>query len=313
MKCQAILFVLILTIFKVNLVKLSLNLKSSDPLLSPISIANEVIVKNTINHVLEKGLNKSPIDLEPNRYHILNQIEHNDKYLETKTENIFYPGKEKESAITNKEPNVKTLRKNAFYYLKDKKPYYGHFSKGYRNLESLQSDGQMQVPILYMDLDDLKATEEQLNNLKERLNKAQFFVPKPNPDYDDNISKKLYKEDSKPYYNPMIKEVENGIKYLKETIKKVEMMLNQNDQINPKNPPIFVRVDSKTIEYQNANNAAKEDLSNNIIKNYYYPASKEDEDKVKDDQKKNNVKIPADSNSGNASKRENNIQQKNEK
>lgn len=257
----------------------------SDKIVSPLTIAKDLIVKNTINKVIERGLNKSPVDLEPNRFHILNNKEHDEKYRETATKVQYYPIGTPDGPTSALTPsNVRNLKRPALYHL-DRKPYYGKY-KHHRSIDPLEVDGQIKVPVVYMDLDDFKATEEQLAKLQERLENAKFFIPKPNGEFDGNDSKKLYNNDPKPYYDPMTLEKENGQEYLKQAINKVEMMLNKDERINPKNPPVFSRVPSKKISYQNRGNAEKEDSSNNLISNYYYPTTEEEVAKKKADEKK---------------------------
>jgi hypothetical protein len=257
----------------------------SDKIVSPLTIAKDLIVQNTIKKVIEKGLNKSPVDLEPDRFHILNSSEHNENYRDSTTAVEYYPLSKPSGPASALTPaNVRSLKRPALYHL-DRKAYYGRYKK-HRSIDPLEVDGQIKVPVVYMDLEDFKATQEQLENLQDRLSKAEVFIPEPNGNFDGNNTKKVYEKDFKPYYNPMTLEKKNGQEYLKQAINKVEMMLNKDERINPKNPPIFTRIASKKVSYQNKSNSEKEDSSNNMVDNYYYATTDEELAKKKAEEKK---------------------------
>lgn len=272
------------------------SLNRQNPKISPSNIANDIIAHNTIHKVIKNGLNKSPVDLEPNRYHILNKAEHNDDYRNQPTGEAYYPyntAKPKEEDNYNiyesylkKNPQIKrNYPKRNPIYQKDKKPYYGFNKYNIRPINTLPEE-YMSVPVILMDLDDFKATEEQLDKLKQRLEKAKTYVPQPNPHfYDDESSNEVYDKDPTPYYNPMDLEVENGKIYLEEAIKKVEKMMNKDGSTHPENPPVYVREEPKPLKYQNSSNYDKEITKDTIVKNYYYPSKENDVKKALEEQK----------------------------
>ena len=243
---------------------------------SPKSIANDLAVNNTIKEVLKKGLNKSEVDKNPERYHILNKQEHNDSYRETKTDAVYYPGK---PVLDDSLPTGKSNGKG--FYQHSKQPYYGNSATYIRKLEDTAQDGQMLTPIVFQDLDEIKGDSQNLDSLKEKLADEKSYVASPNPEFDDNYNRRLYKNNSKPYYDTTQYSQELKIKELEGKIQKIERVLSEKGALESlsSTPDVeYKRVQSKPVTYQGAANALKEDSNNTIVKNNWYDAKKKVEE-----------------------------------
>lgn len=251
---------------------------------SPSNIANEIIVGNTVREVLKQGLNQSVVDKNPDRFHILNNSEHNENYRELKTDTVYYPGK---PIVDNSLPGSKNIKKK--YYSGKSQPYYGGSKTYIKKLDDPNQVGQMDTPIVLQDLDETKGSTENLENLKAKLDEEKAKVYYPNPEYEDNFKRGVYKNDFTPYYDTTKEDKESTIKEIEDRIAHVENLIiaKGNSQSSASNVDVdYKRVPSQPIIYQNAENALREESNKAIVKNNWYDAKQKIDDLNKGSKKK---------------------------
>jgi hypothetical protein len=238
----------------------------------------EYYIQNTVNNAINNNLVRSPIDLEPSRYIVLNglskqqdrtmsvgEINKNDPtpyypYYNPK-QHIFVPPTKKYEKLNH---SVKEL------YQKDKAPYYGP-TPDYRILDTTPHNG-IPVGVTMGDLTQITPTLENIAEYQKQLDNLNNFIAGPKKLLSDEQFMKVYQNDPNAYYDPTNTDLFAKKAKLEGIIADLKHRLEDKKSLdNVIKNKVHITVEKGHVSVENKVNIDQEQANQNISNNYWYP------------------------------------------
>jgi len=263
------------------------------------NVVREYYIQNSVNNLIRNDLVKTPMEINPSRYIVLNGNDEAHDTTNAKAEAYdpvpYYPYYD-----ASKHPFVPSSKKyegmahtpNSIYS-KDKAPYYGPNTSTI--IDSNPNKG-IKVGVTMGDLTEITPSIANILEYEMELENLNRYIAGPKKMLSDQKFVDVYKSDPNAYYDPTNTDLHARKLHLEKIIADLKQrMKNEQSVDNVIAREVKIEKTPGTIRVQNKVNGDKEADNEYIANSFYYPVKRnnpiDSEVKAKEPEKRTEVKI----------------------